>query len=146
WSAGNGLGVQAVRLSGQASPAVDGRGADAEDAGHGGRGFSLLDQFDGAATAAFEFSRCSFGSHTSLYACPAESVSFFLLESVGSSPSSPGITCPFFAESILPPSPGPREFGGADRRCYFPSPRPLLTEAMAIVPGKLREVSVVLML
>src|SRR5262249_17522925 len=69
--------------SGHTSPAVDGRGADTENAGNGGRGFALLDEFHGAATTAFEFSRCSFGSHASLYACPAESVSFFPLESVG---------------------------------------------------------------
>ncbi len=35
-------------------------------------GFALFDEFDGAATAAFEFSRCSFGSHAALYACSSK--------------------------------------------------------------------------
>ena len=55
-----GLRLQAVGFLGHASPAVDGGGANAEDTGDRGRGFALLDEFDGAATAAFEFSRCSF--------------------------------------------------------------------------------------
>ena len=63
-----GRGVQAVGFLGHASPAVDGGSADAEDTGDDGRGFALLDEFDGAATAAFEFSSGSFGSHTVLYA------------------------------------------------------------------------------
>jgi hypothetical protein len=61
---------------------VDGSGSDAEDAGDGGRRLALLDEFDGAATAAFEFSSGSFGSHTVFYARPGERVSFLMLGSV----------------------------------------------------------------
>src|SRR5207244_8523505 len=40
----------------QASPAVDGSLMNAEDAGDDGRGLALLDECDGAAPAAFQFS------------------------------------------------------------------------------------------
>src|SRR6185437_7602636 len=69
---GDGSRVQSVGFLGHASPAVDGGSTDTEDAGDRGRGFALFDEFDGAATAAFEFSRCSFGSHTVLYARPVK--------------------------------------------------------------------------
>src|SRR4029077_14378742 len=53
---GDGSCVQSVGLLSHASPAMNGRGADAENAGDDGRRFALLDEFDGAAAAAFEFS------------------------------------------------------------------------------------------
>lgn len=65
--AGQGPGVQAVGFLGHASPAMYRGSADTEDAGDDGRGLALFDEFDGAATAAFEFSGCSFRSHTVLY-------------------------------------------------------------------------------
>src|SRR5258708_15065246 len=64
--AGDGPSVEAVGLARHASPAVQGRDADAENASDRGGGFALFDEFHGAATAAFQFSGCSFGSHTSI--------------------------------------------------------------------------------
>ena len=63
-----GTGLQAVRLPGQPPPAVDGRRQDAQDARDGGGRFTLFHQFNRPSATAFEFSRCSFGSHASLYA------------------------------------------------------------------------------
>jgi hypothetical protein len=71
-AARNGFGIQPMRFLGHASPAMKGGGADAEDTGDHGRGFALLDECDSAATAAFEFSRCSFGSHDLLYVRPVK--------------------------------------------------------------------------
>ncbi len=68
--AGDGPGVQAVGLAGHASPAVQGGDADAEDAGDRGGGFALLDEFHGAATAAFQFAGVPLGLIPLLYSRP----------------------------------------------------------------------------
>jgi hypothetical protein len=54
-----GLGVQAVRLSGEASPAMDGSSVDAQDATDDRGRLALFNQFDGTPTPAFEFSSSS---------------------------------------------------------------------------------------
>src|ERR1700677_200203 len=67
-STGQGSGVQTVRLSGHASPTMDGRGADAKNAGDDRWRLAMVDEFYRAATPAFEFSSSTFGSHIVLYA------------------------------------------------------------------------------
>ena len=79
-----GFGLQAVGLSGAASPPVDGGSQDAQDAGDDRGGLAPFNEFNGAATAAFEFSSWSFWSPASLYARSAESVAFHMPDSVSS--------------------------------------------------------------
>lgn len=57
--AGLGLGVEAVRLTGQAGPAADGLGVDVEGPGDGGPGLAVVDQEDGPPPSPFQFSSSS---------------------------------------------------------------------------------------
>jgi len=75
--AGDGFGVEAMRVSGQAAPAMDGGFMDAQDAGDGGGRFPVVNQVHGSAASAFEFSCSSYGScHIVLYGCPVAETSF----------------------------------------------------------------------
>ena len=65
--AGQGPGIQAVLPVCHTPPAMHRGGADAEDACHHRRRLALLDEFNRATATTFQFSRCSFWSHTSLY-------------------------------------------------------------------------------
>jgi hypothetical protein len=70
--AGVGLGVQPHGLDGQAEPAGEGLGVDAEDAGDGRAGLALGDQHDGTLPAALQFSSSANGSTHTVLDAPAE--------------------------------------------------------------------------